>query len=222
MPLNPHWQRLRGFAPGRIVYVAGPSGAGKDSLLQYVRERVPANARVAFAHRYITRPVSGGAEHHIPLTMAEFDIRARAGFFAMHWHANGNGNGYGIGIEIEDWLRRGFQVIVNGSRGYIPEAREIFPELCLVWVDASTDVLKARLAQRGRETATEIARRFERSAALEAPALVPDLHLQNDRALADAGAQLLDFIVDLADRHRLHRQMQDGDAGNGKVVSQLR
>jgi ribose 1,5-bisphosphokinase len=211
MPLDPHWQRLRGFARGRVVYVAGPSGAGKDSLLQYARERLPEDARVAFAHRYITRPASAAeAEHHIPLTMAEFDVRTRAGFFAMHWHANGNG--YGIGVEIDDWLRRGFQVIVNGSRGYIREAGETYPDMCLVWVDASADVLKARLAQRGRETTTEIARRIERAAALEVPDLVPDLRLQNDRELADAGGQLLDFIVNLAANNRTQRRVQGDEA----------
>lgn len=222
IPLNPHWQRLRGFTRGRVVYVAGPSGAGKDSLLQYVRERLPEDARVAFAHRYITRKASteAGAEHHVPLTSAEFDLRVRAGFFAMHWHANGNG--YGIGIEIEDWLRRGFLVIVNGSRGYIPEASEIYPELCLVWVDAPTAVLEARLALRARETATEIARRIARAAAFEAPALVPDLHLQNDRALADARSRLLGFILDVAEQSRSQRRAQGDDVTGQHALLQSR
>jgi ribose 1,5-bisphosphokinase len=220
MPLNPHWQRFRGFARGRVIYVAGPSGAGKDSLLQYVRERLPDEARVAFAHRYITRPASAhGAEHHVPLSMAEFEARARAGFFAMHWHANGNG--YGIGVEIEDWLQRGFQVIVNGSRGYIREAAEIYPEMCLVWVDAAAAVLKARLAQRARESATEISRRIERAAALEVPDLIPELRLQNDRALADSGGQLLDFIVKLAATSQAQWHVQGDDVTDTQTFAHI-
>ena len=40
---------------GRLIYVIGPSGSGKDSLMQYARKHCPGN-EAAFAHRYITRP----------------------------------------------------------------------------------------------------------------------------------------------------------------------
>ena len=40
---------------GQLIYVMGPSGAGKDSLLGYARERL-AEQPLVFAHRYITRP----------------------------------------------------------------------------------------------------------------------------------------------------------------------
>ncbi|MFN0304898.1 MAG: phosphonate metabolism protein/1,5-bisphosphokinase (PRPP-forming) PhnN [Burkholderiales bacterium] len=193
MPLDPHRQIPDGPVRGRLIYVAGPSGAGKDTLLQYARERIPAHAPVAFAHRYITRRTRSEQDNHVPLTPSEFVLRSRAGLFAMQWHANGYS--YGIGLEINRWLSRGFQVIVNGSRGYVPEARRIYPDLRLVWVGASIGVLIERLSQRARETTAEIARRVERAIELEMPSHLPDLRLQNDNAPNEAGDQLLAFIV---------------------------
>ncbi|MFM9881451.1 MAG: phosphonate metabolism protein/1,5-bisphosphokinase (PRPP-forming) PhnN [Burkholderiales bacterium] len=193
MPLDPYQQFPHGPVRGRLIYIAGPSGAGKDTLLQYARERIPAHVRVAFAHRYITRQTQTGQDDDVPLTPSEFVVRSRAGLFAMDWHANGYS--YGIGVEINRWLSQGFQVIVNGSRGYVPEARRRYPDLRLIWVGASIGVLTARLSQRGRETAAEIARRVERAIELEMPPHPPDLCLQNDNAPNEAGDQLIAFIL---------------------------
>ncbi len=193
MLLDSRGEAKSGMCRGRLIYVVGPSGAGKDTLLQYVRERIPVASPVVFAHRYITRRTLGESEDHVPLTPAEFNLRLRAGFFAMHWHANGNA--YGIGVEIDRWLRSGFQVVVNGSRGYLAEARRTYPDLLLVFVGASIDVLNTRLAHRARETPVEIAQRVERSLALAKPLHVADLVLHNDNAPREAGEQLLDFVL---------------------------
>jgi ribose 1,5-bisphosphokinase PhnN len=58
---------------GRLIYVMGPSGAGKDSLLGFARDRLKAEP-ILFAHRYITRP-SGNGEAHVELTVEEFEVR---------------------------------------------------------------------------------------------------------------------------------------------------
>src|SRR5260221_12325862 len=92
----------------------GPSGAGKDSVLQFARAALSADERFAFAHRYITRPPDAGGENHVSLSEPEFETRRVAGLFTFHWHAHGFR--YGIGIEIEAWRRAGFLVVVSGSR----------------------------------------------------------------------------------------------------------
>jgi len=70
----------------KLIYVMGPSGAGKDSLLGFARERI--GAQVMFAHRYITRAVGEG-ENHIALSHDEFTSRLSYGLFAMHWTSLG-------------------------------------------------------------------------------------------------------------------------------------
>ncbi len=50
------------MAPLIYIYVMGPSGAGKDSVLDRARALLSVNATIAFAHRYITRPSDIGGE----------------------------------------------------------------------------------------------------------------------------------------------------------------
>ena len=64
---------------GSLVYVMGPSGAGKDSVLGRARVLLPPKAPVVFAHRYITRPADIGGENHVAVTRAEFAMRRAYG-----------------------------------------------------------------------------------------------------------------------------------------------
>src|ERR1700722_10988516 len=88
-----------------LVYVMGPSGAGKDSVLNRARALLGADAPVVFAHRYITRPAEAGGENHVALSPEEFAVRRAHGLFAFHWQAHGNE--YGIGREIHAWRKAG-------------------------------------------------------------------------------------------------------------------
>lgn len=45
-----------------LIYVVGPSGAGKDSVLAWLRQRIPASQGVHFAQRCIDRPVQAGSQ----------------------------------------------------------------------------------------------------------------------------------------------------------------
>lgn len=179
------------MAEGTLFYVVGASGSGKDSLLRYGRERLAGDPGVVFAHRYITRPVELHGENHVALTEAEFDARLKAGLFALHWDSHGLR--YGIGREINFWLARGCNVVMNGSREYLPHARRRYPALHAVMIAVSPEVLAARLRARGRETEDEIAGRLERARRF----LRPDGHvdiIDNDGELSQAGerfAQLL-------------------------------
>ncbi|MDR5801351.1 MULTISPECIES: phosphonate metabolism protein/1,5-bisphosphokinase (PRPP-forming) PhnN [unclassified Caballeronia] len=173
----------------RLIYVMGPSGAGKDSLLGFARERV--GARVMFAHRYITRAVGDG-ENHIALTHEEFKARLSYGLFSMHWESHGLC--YGIGIEVDAWLERGRPVVVNGSRQHADAALARYPHACFVYIDAAPAVLAARLARRGREDARQIEARLARRPSLELPRHARVVNIDNSGLLADAGTQFLRAI----------------------------
>ncbi len=68
-----------------LVLVVGPSGAGKDSLLQTAREAFRCDPRIGFARRVITRPADPDGENHEPVSEAEFTARD----FALSWSAHG-------------------------------------------------------------------------------------------------------------------------------------
>lgn len=181
------------MAEGRLFYVIGPSGSGKDTLLRYVREKLARNTGVVFAHRYITRPFDAGGENHIALTDDEFDARVAGGLFAMHWASHGCR--YGIGREINLWLAKGCNVIMNGSRAHLQFARQSYPELVPVWIEVSPDVLEQRLRARGRETEDEIRERLARAVSYSAP--VGSVVINND-ARPEQGGEALVRLVDQA------------------------
>ena len=83
---------------GKLIWLVGPSGSGKDSLLAALRQRE--HPQLLVAHRYITRPHNAGCENHIALSEHEFFTRAEQHLFALSWYANNNY--YGIGIEIRN------------------------------------------------------------------------------------------------------------------------
>jgi ribose 1,5-bisphosphokinase len=177
---------------GRLIYLIGASGSGKDSLLNYARQRLAGQPGLVFAHRYITRPHDVGGENHIALSKEEFAERQRSGLFAMCWDSHGYR--YGIGCEINLWLAKGLTVVMNGSREYLPEARQRYPELRAVLVCVSPGVLAARLRERGREDEEEIARRVARAAAYAAPAGIHD-RVDNDGTLEEAGEAFVRIIL---------------------------
>ncbi|MGR4066582.1 phosphonate metabolism protein/1,5-bisphosphokinase (PRPP-forming) PhnN [Billgrantia sp. C5P2] len=177
-------------AAGRLVYVMGPSGVGKDSLLDATRRRHP---EWLVAHRYITRP-SSASEDSVSLSRAEFAWRRQAGLFCLDWQAHGLD--YALGLEVCAWLERGATVLVNGSRRALPLAEARFPrQLRPVMVTARPEVLRERLQQRGRESREQIAARLERHRQLERAC--PGVHrLDNSGALESTLAALEAWLAE--------------------------
>lgn len=176
---------------GRLYYVVGPSGAGKDSVLAWVRQHA-ATRGVLCAHRYITRPAHAGGENHVALSEEEFRSREQRGLFALSWQAHGLH--YGIGSEVLHWLGHGLHVLVNGSRAALPLARERFDNLQVVLITASAECIAQRLALRGRETQADIAARLRRAEDYSAPPGC--LVIRNESSVAEAGAMLLQAICE--------------------------
>jgi ribose 1,5-bisphosphokinase len=179
---------------GRLVYVMGPSGAGKDSLLSFARSAL-ADEPVVFAHRYITRPASQG-ENHIALTDNEFAGRSKLGLFALEWASHELR--YGIGIELDAWLARGCAVVVNGSRQHLRNVLARYPHAQIVHVDAAPHVLAARLGARARETAEQVAARLARRAPFQVPDGVRLTAIDNSGPLEIAGRTFVDVLRSIA------------------------
>lgn len=163
---------------GKLIYFVGASGSGKDSVLNALSD---ANLDdVHIAKRYVTRKANHG-EAHFCLSQAEFDAKVAADFFAMTWIANGLS--YGIDQTIDDLLRAGKIVIVNGSRAYLPTALQRYPQLIPVCLQVSNDMLYQRLKQRGREDETAIQARLTRNSAI-------NHHLPSNTLFIDNNGQL--------------------------------
>lgn len=170
------------FAP--IFAVVGPSGVGKDTLMQAVAARI---SSVRLVRRVITRPAEAGGEDFEGVSEDEFARRLARGDFALHWRAHGLA--YGIPAGVRDLIADGHTVLFNGSRAALPEAARAFPDLKVIHVTARADVLAARLAGRGRETPAEIEKRLGR-ARLSVPNDLEVFEIDNSGPLEDAVAAL--------------------------------
>lgn len=170
----------------KLIYLMGASGSGKDTLLNYLKaydpnlpeylskraksraknllndENEQPHQRVLVAHRYITRAFDNSNENHVQLSESDFQFRLENGFFAMAWKANNLK--YAVGREISDWVKQGHNVIVNGSRAYLPDAKKIFGKsLVAVCLNVPEEILVERLLARGRETQKQIEERIDRA-----------------------------------------------------------
>ncbi|WP_333824982.1 phosphonate metabolism protein/1,5-bisphosphokinase (PRPP-forming) PhnN [Pinisolibacter sp.] len=148
--------------PGRLVLVVGPSGAGKDTLIEAARLTLAGDGRYVFPRRVVTRPASE-AEDNVVADEAGFRAVVERGGFALVWEAHGHL--YGIPSTVEADLAVGRTVVINVSRTVVGDARRRWPDVTVVEVTAPADVLARRIAARARPSdgaGTErLARRFE-------------------------------------------------------------
>ena len=148
-------------AAGIMVVVVGPSGAGKDTLMNLAARHFAGRPDVHFVRRVITRDGDAGNEDHRSVSEADFDAMEQAGAFAVSWEAHGLK--YGIPADVTDELARGNLVIANGSRSVLHRFQAVFPRLKIINVTAQRDVLAERLMARGRESREDVLRRLDRS-----------------------------------------------------------
>lgn len=169
-----------------LILVVGPSGAGKDTLLNAARCALADDARFRFLRREITRPATAGGEAHIALDFSSFAARRTAGLYALHWEAHGLG--YGISADIADDLANGRIVIASVSRTVIAGAAERFPVRVLE-ITAPALVLAERLRERARESEADVTARLARTIAL--PDGIETIVILNDSTPEEGAARLI-------------------------------
>jgi thymidine phosphorylase len=146
---------------GNFFFVVGPSGAGKDSLIDGARQQLDP-AQFIFATRTITRPADSGGEAHQACTQSEFTLLQQQGKFLITWQAHNLS--YGLPSALLEALATGQHVIANGSRAMVAQLSTRVPNLVVVEIGAPAGILAQRLAQRGRESADDVAKRLARKA----------------------------------------------------------
>ena len=179
---------------GRLIYVVGPSGAGKNSVIAAAQKFVNKNNSLYFSLRYVTRPTldaDGGNDGDLPITATAFAQYRLSGLFALHWQAHGFS--YGIGAEINTALHAGKTVVINGSRAYTETALAKYPTMIVVQIQVPPDVAQARLTARAREDTAAIDARVQRAP----PFTVPEgqlITIDNSGPL-EAAAQALTEVL---------------------------
>jgi ribose 1,5-bisphosphokinase len=177
---------------GAWVFVCGPSGAGKDSVIAWALQALGPRSDIVFARRMITRPAQAGSDHE-PIGDADFAFLRESAALAWHWQAHGFC--YGVPERYARQVAWGRVVVVNGSREHA-QTLAADPSIRRVLLTAPAAQLAARLHHRGRDEPEALARRLARNA--EPAWLQADLLIQNDDAIATAGAALQRYLETLS------------------------
>lgn len=172
---------------GRLICIVGPSGAGKDSLIDYCRTRLSGDGSFVFARRVVTRETSAH-ESHDTLSQEAFARAERNGEFFLSWRAHGLAYALPSGIATD--LEVGKTVIANISRTVLDELARMEVSTHVVNVSAHPDILAQRLLNRGRENADMSRQRLGRDVAA-IPQGLGLTDIDNSGELPLAGEKLL-------------------------------
>lgn len=174
---------------GLWVFVCGPSGAGKDSVMNWAATHLAGRQDIVFARRMVTRQSHAGSDHDA-VTAEQFACLSDGGGLAWCWEAHGFC--YGIDTRYAEQVAAGRVVVVNGSREHVG-ALEVEEKVRVVQIVADASRLAARLAQRRRDTPQEVTQRLARNALLTS--LRADCTVINQSELSDAGRQLANYLA---------------------------
>ncbi|KEJ96461.1 phosphonate metabolism protein/1,5-bisphosphokinase (PRPP-forming) PhnN [Pseudosulfitobacter pseudonitzschiae] len=164
---------------GRMIAVVGPSGVGKDTVMQALVDAAP---QLSLVRRVITRAADAGGEDFDAVSVPMFMGMQAAGEFALSWQAHGLR--YGIPATVDRELKQGRDLLVNLSRSVLPAAQARFGAMPVLLLTASPAVLRARLMARGREAGAEIDARLAR-AGFALPGGIAAIHIDNSGPIAD-------------------------------------
>ncbi|MGJ8621179.1 MAG: phosphonate metabolism protein/1,5-bisphosphokinase (PRPP-forming) PhnN [Yoonia sp.] len=173
---------------GRLIAVVGPSGVGKDSVMEGLAAADPS---LHLVRRTITRAPELGCEDYDAVSVAEFEDMAARGYFAVHWGAHDLQ--YGIPTTIQTELASGQDCLANFSRSALVAGDTAFENFCVLNITARPETLAARLAARGRESEAQIAKRLAQ-ATKPLPVGLRVMTVSNDGALHATIAQALSLL----------------------------
>lgn len=176
------------MTPGRLIAVVGPSGVGKDSVMQGIADATPG---LHMVRRVITRAPGLGGEDYEAVSADRFQEMAQNGAFAVHWGAHGLF--YGIPQAVRARVSAGTDCLANFSRKALQAGADAFENFVVLNVTARPETVTARLAARGRETEAEIAKRLAEADKPLPPGL-DVIHLPNDGPLDQTVAHALALL----------------------------
>ncbi|MEM8839348.1 MAG: phosphonate metabolism protein/1,5-bisphosphokinase (PRPP-forming) PhnN [Pseudomonadota bacterium] len=187
---------------GRVILIVGPSGAGKDAVIQWLKPQLKTDPNIVFVRRTITRAAGDTNEDHIATSQEDFRKAEQSGQFLATWSAHGLF--YGLSADLHDAVESGRLLIINGARRALPELKRVFPGALVVHITAKQGVLEERLRSRARENEAEIQERLQDALKLPDPAFEAVV-IDNSGPIDRAGSELLALVRNEA------RQCLQGD-----------
>jgi ribose 1,5-bisphosphokinase len=174
---------------GLFLAIVGPSGSGKDTIIEALCKQLPNIKRVK---RYITREQQkAGGEDSYNIDFDIFGKLERDGGFAFSWSAHHLK--YGLPITIFDEINVGKSLIANISRSILDQLSDKFEYYEIILITASDKILAERLEKRGRESKAQIEERLARSS-FTIPNGISPLIIRNETTVEDAVSKIIASI----------------------------
>lgn len=176
---------------GSFVAVVGPSGAGKDTLINAAHKALEANPEFIFVRRIITRKPQH--EDNEDLSKQDFLRQRQQGAFCLDWFAHGIY--YALPKSCIKEVKAGKIVVANISRDKIKQAAALFDHITVVEVNAPAAILNQRLADRKRENADDIKERLQRATlTMQLPEKVDYQYIDNSRDVERAIRRFINIL----------------------------
>jgi guanylate kinase len=155
-----------GRAYGRVFVISGPSGVGKDTIKNHLRE---SGFRLGFCVTATTRPPRDGEQHGIDylfMTEAEFRSKLDQGQFIEHAVVHGK-HLYGIPLEgLRAGMRSGDDVLVTPDVKGAATLRALIPQAISIFLaPANLEELKLRIADPGSGRREDMEQRMRTASA---------------------------------------------------------
>jgi guanylate kinase len=187
-----------------LFVVSGPSGAGKDTLVEGLKAR---HERLRYSVSATTReprPGERDAVDYFFVTHDEFERRLRDNVF-LEWRRY-NENYYGTPRSfIENELREGYDIVMKPEVNGALAIKERFPDAVLIFiVPDKFSYLRSRLEARRTETNEQIAARLEIAHDEFTYVRRFDYLVINEEAQPQRAVDDLEAIV-RSERYRIHR-----------------
>ena len=155
------WARVRQQHRPQMVVLSGPSGAGKDELLTYMRKlNFPFHFPVTVTTRPPRTSEREGVDYHF-FSVEQYNDWVASDQFLER--ATVYGNFYGVPkSEVRDALEQGRDVIMRIDVQGAAHIHAIAPEAILIFlVPPDIETLERRLRQRGTEDEASLALRMQ-------------------------------------------------------------
>ncbi|MBY0383329.1 MAG: phosphonate metabolism protein/1,5-bisphosphokinase (PRPP-forming) PhnN [Xanthobacteraceae bacterium] len=175
------------IGPGRLILVVGPSGAGKDTLIGFVKAACRTDSTIVFPRRIVTREASSFEDNDC-ISTTDFDNAVSNGRFSLHWQAHGLQ--YALPGSMLSDICTGRTVVANVSRTVVARLRDLYQSVTVVLVTAPPDVRAARLVGRARTSDGNITDRLERAVDVH-----PDAIIHNVGPIDQNGRDLMQIVT---------------------------
>ena len=141
---------------GLLIVISGPSGVGKDTLIQRLLELDPNLVYSVSGTTRAPRPGEKPGQNYTFLTRDQFERLAAGGAFLEH--ATYNGHLYGTFHErVEDARDGGRDVVLKIDVQGAQQVRRLIPDAILIFVVAPSEgELERRQVERGSETKADL------------------------------------------------------------------